>query len=112
PEGVFHFPRIHTTRLANGLAVRAVVHRAVPIVSAVLLVPGGFAADPASKPGLAALTADLLDEGSDGLDALAVADRITRIGGDLDVDLTPDATMLSLTLLAWFLDSGLDLLAG
>jgi zinc protease len=84
----------------------------VPLVSAVLLVPGGSAADPDDRFGLAGLTADMLDEGSDGRDALAVADAIARIGGDLDVDLSPDATTVSLTMLRRFLPDGLDLLAG
>jgi zinc protease len=112
PDGVFHFPHIHRDRLGNGLEVRAISHRSVPIVSAVLLVPGGFAADPADRPGLAGITADLLDEGSDGRDALGVADAIARVGGDLDVDLSADATTVGLTMLGRFLPQGLDLLAG
>jgi zinc protease len=112
PEGTFRFPHIHRDRLTNGLDVRVISHRSVPIVSAVLLVPGGFAADPLDRPGLAGLTADLLDEGSDGLDALGVADAIARIGGDLDVDLTSDAISVSLTMLSRFLSNGLELLAG
>lgn len=112
PDGPFHFPHIHRARLANGLAVRAISHRSVPIVCGVLLVPGGFAADPYDQPGLAGLTADLLDEGSDGRDALEVADLIARVGGDLDVDLSPDALTVSITVLSRFMAEGLDLLAG
>lgn len=112
PDGVFHFPTLHRGRLSNGLDVRAISHRSVPVVSAVLLVPGGFALDPERLPGLAGLTADLLDEGSDGRDALSVADALTRVGGDLDVDLSPDAIVVSLTMLSRFMDRGLDLLAG
>lgn len=111
-EGVFRFPHIHRHRLSNGLEVRVVVHRSVPIVCAALLVPGGFAADPAGQPGLAGLTADLLDEGSDGRDALGVADAIARIGADLDVDLSADATVISLTMLSRFTSEGMNLLAG
>ena len=66
----FRFPAIHRRRLSNGLDVRVVTHRAVPIVSAVLLVRGGTAADPPQREGLAAFTADLLDEGSGGRSAL------------------------------------------
>jgi zinc protease len=112
PDGVFRFPHIHRHRLTNGLEVRVIVHRSVPIVCAALLVPGGYAADPADQPGLAGLTADLLDEGSDGRDALGVADAIARIGADLDVDLSADATVISLTMLGRFLTEGMHLLAG
>lgn len=112
PEGTFHLPRVQHARLSNGLEVRAISHRAVPLVAAVLLVPGGSAADPPHRSGLAGITADLLDEGSDGRDALGVADAIARIGGDLDVDLSADALMVSLTMLSRFAGEGLDLLAG
>jgi predicted Zn-dependent peptidase len=109
PAGVFVFPRIGRTRLANGLDVRTVTHRSVPVVSVVLLIPGGSSADPPGTPGLASLTADLLDEGSRGYSALEVSDRIARIGADLDVEVGPDSTVVSLTTLARFLDAGLDL---
>ena len=62
----FRFPRIVKRTLPNGLEVRAVTHRAVPIVSMVLLVPGGSSADPPDRHGLASITAGLLDEGSRG----------------------------------------------
>ncbi len=112
PEGVFHFPPIHRGRLSSGIDVRVVQHRSVPIVCAALLVPGGSAADPSDRFGLAGLTADMLDEGSDGRDALGVADAIARVGGDLDVDLSSDATVVSLTMLRRFLPEGMVLLAG
>ena len=93
------FPPVHRHRLANGLDVRAVTHTNVPVVSAVLIVRGGTAADPAGREGLAAFTADLLDEGSGGRTALQVADALARYGGDLDVDVGPDATLVSITTL-------------
>lgn len=111
PVGVFRFPHIARRALANGVEIRAVSHRAVPVVSAVLLMPGGASADPAGRPGLAALTADLLDEGSGGRGALEVADAIARVGGDLDVDVGPDHTMVALAALGRFLEPGLAILA-
>ena len=105
--GAFRFPRIARRVLANGLEIRAVSHHAVPVVSTVLLMPGGASADPADRPGLAALTADLLDEGSGGREALAVADAIARVGGDLDVDVGPDQTTVALVTLGRFLEQGL-----
>jgi predicted Zn-dependent peptidase len=97
--------------LSNGLDVRAVAHRNVPVVAAVLLVPGGTAADPAERPGLAAFTADLLDEGSGGKSAIEVSDLLARYGADLDVDVGPDAIVVALTTLTRFLTPALRLLA-
>jgi zinc protease len=111
PTPPFRFPTIHRGALANGLDVRAISHRNVPVVCAVLLVPGGTASDPADRPGLAAFTADLLDEGSGGRSAIEVSDLLARFGADFDVDVGPDAIVLSLTTLTRFLAPALRLLA-
>lgn len=109
PPRPFVFPTIAGTTLGNGLHVRVVSHRSVPVAATVLLVPGGSSADAPEQAGLASLTADLLDEGSRGESALAVSDRIARMGGDLDVEVSHDATVLSLATLDRFLDEGLAL---
>lgn len=105
----FHFPRIVRRTLANGLELRAVRHQSVPVVSIVLLVPGGSAVDPADSHGLVSMTAGLLDEGSRGQSALEVSDRIARIGGDLDLEAGMDAVVVGLTTLDRFFETGLEL---
>jgi zinc protease len=107
----FRFPAIHRRVLGNGLDVRAIAHRTVPLVSVVVLVPGGTAADPADRPGLAAFTADLLDEGSAGRSAIEVSDLLARYGADFDVDVGPDATIVALTTMTRYLRPALTLLA-
>ena len=111
PSPSIRFPPVHRRRLANGLEVRAVAHANVPVVSAVLVVRGGTSADPAGREGLAAFTADLLDEGSGGRTALQVADELARYGADLDVDVGPDATLVAITTLTRFARPALTLLA-
>jgi zinc protease len=109
PDRPFHFPRIVRRTLANGLEMRAVRHRSVPVVSIVLLVPGGSSVDPADAHGLVSITAGLLDEGSRGQTALDIADRVARIGGDLDLEPGMDAVVVGLTTLDRFLETGLEL---
>lgn len=109
PDRPFHFPRIARRTLPNGLELRAVTHSAVPVISIVLLVPGGSAADPADRHGLVSITAGLLDEGSRGESALDVADRVARIGGDLDLEVGADAIVVALTTLDRFVEPGLAL---
>jgi zinc protease len=111
PNAPFKFPEIQRHVLSNGLDVRTIAHRNVPVVSAALLVPGGTAADPAGRPGLAAFTADLLDEGSAGRTALEVSDLLARYGADLDIDVGPDAIIIALTTMTRFLGPALHLLA-
>ena len=105
----FHFPRIVRRQLANGLDLRAVTHRSVPVASVALLVRGGSSVDPPDAHGLVSITAGMLDEGSRGQSALEIADRLARIGGELDVDVGMDAVLIGLTALDRFLDSGLAL---
>ena len=111
PNLPFRFPAIHRRVLSNGLDVRAISHRNVPVVSVALLVPGGTAADPGDRPGLAAFTSDLLDEGSGGRSAIEVSDLLALYGADLDIDVGPDAIVVALTTLTRFMRPALGLLA-
>ena len=110
PDRPFRFPRIVKRTLANGLELRAVRHSAVPIASFALLIRGGSSVDPAGAHGLVSITAGLLDEGSKGQSALDIADRLARIGGDLDVEAGMDGVIIGLTTLDRFFDTGLELL--
>ena len=112
PDPAFAFPAIVRHTLPNGLQVRTVEHRSVPVITFVLQVEGGTGADPRGLEGLAAITADMLDEGTGNLSAIDVSERLARIGGDYDVDVGADAIVLSLTTLVRFAERGASLLAG
>jgi zinc protease len=111
PEPAFTFPEIRRRTLPNGIRVLTVEHREVPIVSALALVPSGASADPPDRPGLAAITGDLLDDGCGGLDALALHDAVARIGGQIETDVGADATLVGMTALERFAPRALALLA-
>src|SRR5262249_2317965 len=106
----FTFPTIVRHTLANGLAVRTVEHSSVPVVTFALQVEGGSGADPADQEGLAAMVADMADEGTGVMSAIDVSDALARIGGDYDVDVGADATVFSLTTLSRFAERGASLL--
>ncbi|HXE81030.1 MAG TPA: pitrilysin family protein [Vicinamibacterales bacterium] len=110
PDPPFRFPSIAKTRLESGLSIWAVEHRSLPVVTAVVLLRVGSAADPDDQPGLASLTGDMLDEGADDRTALEVNDALARIGAQFDTEVSPDATILTLTTLARFRDRALGLL--
>jgi zinc protease len=109
PERPFAFPAIRRTTLENGLRVWTVEHRQVPLVSVLALVPVGASSDPPDRPGLAAITGDMLDEGCGDRSALDVHEALGRIGAQLDIDVGHDATVMGLTTLERFLDAGLEL---
>jgi zinc protease len=111
PDPSFAFPAIIHHTLANGVRIRAVEHRSVPVITFVLQVAGGSGSDPAGQEGLAAVVADMVDEGTGSLSAIEVSDALARIGAEYDVDVGADATTFALTTLTRFADRGASLLA-
>ena len=111
PDPTFVFPTARRTTLPNGLDVRTIQHRKMPVVSALLLLRCGAASDPAGQAGLASLTAALLDEGTRVRTGLEVSECFGRLGAQFDVDAGMDATMVRLTTLARVAGDGLSLLA-
>lgn len=107
----FRFPSIAKHTLPNGLHVRTVEHRTVPVVTFVLQVADGSGADPDRQQGLAAITADMLDEGTGTLSAIDVSEALAAIGAELDIDVAPDATAFALTTLSRFADRGAAILS-
>ena len=105
------FPEIRRRTLTNGLRVWTVEHHAVPLVSFLALLPIGASADPLDRPGLAAMTSDMLDEGCGNLDAMELHDTLGRIGAHLDSEIGSDATILTLSSLARYADRASALLA-
>ena len=107
----FHFPAIERSTLGSGLRVWSVRHVSIPVATVMLLVRRGAADDPAGKEGLAAITADMLDEGTGRLSAIEIHEALARIGAQLDSDIGPDATLFTLTVLSRFLRPAVSLLA-
>jgi predicted Zn-dependent peptidase len=110
-EPGFTFPEIRRRRMANGAQAWTVEHHAVPIVSVLVLIQAGAALDPADRPGLAAIAADLLDEGCGDLDALALHETLGRLGAHLETEVGADATLVSVTALERFAAPALAVLA-
>lgn len=110
PDLSVRFPQVARGALGNGLALWTVERRDVPVVTFQVVVPVGSSADPPDRPGLAALTADLLDEGSDERDAIAMHEALARMGGHLEIDTGYDATVVTLVALSRFRVEALRLL--
>lgn len=111
PDRLFHLPRPVKRRLSTGIESWSVEHRGVPVLAALLLLPVGAGHDPEHLPGLAAMTADLLDEGAGGRDALALHEALARLGAHLAIECTPDATVVGLLTLSRHAEAALQLLA-
>ena len=107
----FAFPAIEKSTLPNGLRVWTVRHPQVPVIAFDLLVRRGASADPPGKDGLAAMTADMLDEGTGDRSAIAMHEALARLGAQFDTDIGSDATSVSVTVLTRFAGPALMLLA-
>jgi predicted Zn-dependent peptidase len=105
------FPAMVERTLENGLTVHVIAQAMVPAATAALLVQAGTSHDPAGQPGLASLTGDLVDEGAGSRDAIQIAEAFGALGAELEVDVGPDATSLSVTTLSRHLESALELVA-
>jgi predicted Zn-dependent peptidase len=111
PDPPFTFPHIVRHSFGNGLQVRTVEHRTMPVVTMLVQVDAGAVADPAGREGLAALSADMLDEGTGDLSAIDVSDAFARIGAEYDADVGPDVVTFGVTTLERFAARGAGLLA-
>ena len=111
PETPFTAPVPTTFRLANGLSVVLVENHRLPLVSVRVLAQAAGSRADGAKAGLAAFTADLLDEGAGTRGALELSEELERLGADLTIGAGPDQTQLSVDTLAETLDPTLGLLA-
>lgn len=110
PAPAARFPAVARHRLTSGLELRTARHPGPPVVHWLLLWRAGTAADPPALPGLAALTADLFDEGTEKRPGLELHAALDLIGARLGVTAGPDATLVSLTTLERHAAEGLALL--
>ena len=111
PDAPFQPPEFRQAVLDGGTRLWTVHHRRAPVLAVCLLLPCGAADEPIGQAGLAALTADLLDEGSTKRSAIEIHKALSRIGARFHTDVTSDATVLWLTTLARHAEEGLALLA-
>lgn len=97
--------------LPNGLKVATIVSPALPIVQIRVVALGGSAAD-GDKPGVAAITGELLKDGGAGaLSSREVVSRVESLGATLDIATTLDRTALSLAVTKDHLAEALELVA-
>lgn len=99
PPGI-RFPDLSRSELAPGLRLVTVERRDLPLVCLLWLWHAGTSADSDEAPGLAALTADLLDEGTATLTMASLHEALAGIGGQLDTDIGHDATVLTMMALS------------
>ena len=110
-EMSFTPPVIQTATLDNGLELYLVEKHELPLVEIRLNVMRGWASDPVDKPGTAALTADLLDEGAGRMDALEISETAESLGARLRTGSFFDGSYVLLNVLKNQVEPGLELMS-
>jgi predicted Zn-dependent peptidase len=97
--------------LRNGLKVRVVEYRRLPIVAVNLVADAGGARDPAGRPGLASFTASMLTEGTKNRSATQLSDEAGFLGATIAAGAGFDSASVSGATLAKHLPKFLELFA-
>lgn len=85
---------------AQGARVYFIETHALPIVDVQVLFLAGSAFDPADKPGVASMTAGLMDQGAGARNEQQVAEALADIGATLSVGAGLDSATISLRTLS------------
>lgn len=91
-NGSFKLQPYKEITLANGLKVFFVHDGTLPRVSMTLMMKTGSVQEGSEKPGLNALTAYLLEQGTQSRDALKLADEFGQLGSAVDISPGADVT--------------------
>jgi zinc protease len=107
----FVFPGTREAKLSNGLRVVHASRKSIPTIEFSLIVNAGYASDHGGIPGLAKMTAQMLDEGTEFLSALEISDESTRLGARIGAGASLDTATVTLSALSERLSESLDLYA-
>ncbi|MCE9596289.1 MAG: insulinase family protein [Planctomycetes bacterium] len=96
---VFRSPKIWHTELANGIAVTATPWRELPMSTLTLSVPAGQIHESPKTLGLSSLVANMLEQGTRSLSAVAFTEKLDGLGASLSVRADDDEITFSLSCL-------------
>jgi len=109
--GEFHFPAFTENRLGNGLRVVVCEDRRVPRVCGTMLVTTGLMPEEQRLPGLSAVLAAMLKEGTATRTADEIAEAVDFMGAELETSGNQDMVQASISMLDEYFADGLGLLA-
>lgn len=105
------FPDIQRTTLKNGMKIVLAQRKGIPTVAADLLFDAGYASDQFAKTGTANLALNLMDEGTQTMNALQISDKLQSIGTSINTSSDLDASYVRMDALKVSFDESLDVFA-
>lgn len=107
----FKLPKIHFGELKNGLKILYIQKEKLPLLRLNIVLDAGSKYDLINKKGLSYLTAQLLDEGANGKNALELSDEFDMLGSEFNISLDNDSVFLNLQSLIENADKSLDIIS-
>jgi zinc protease len=111
PAPELHLPVPSEFKLPNGLKVLLVEDHALPVVTAEVVSRAGSANNPQDKSGLATLTAEIMGDGTTSRSLTQLAEDQESIGTQIGTNASMDNSTVSMSLLTYHLDKGMELLS-
>lgn len=111
PMRPFDFPEVSSDELRSGLALRVSRLARLPLATVSLVLDAGETGLPPERAGLAVLSGDGLEGGTEERSGADLAEALEGIGATLGIGTGWDATTISMSCLADRLDEAMALLA-
>ena len=112
PPKSYVFPKAAVRTLENGVRAFVISDSEQPMVTLRLVLTGaGSINDPAGKPGVANMTADLLTQGTASRSAKQIAEAIDFVGGTLSASADKDGTYIAVSVVRKDFALAMDLLS-
>ena len=111
PAPELHLPVPTEFKLENGLKVLLVEDHALPVVTAEIVSRAGSVDNPQDKSGLATLTAEVMGDGTSSRSLTQLAEDQESIGTMIGTSAGMDNSTVSMGLLTYHLDKGMELLS-
>lgn len=105
------FPTVQRSKLSNGLNIVLAERKGVSTIEMQLMFNAGYKTDIKSKPGVASLAMNLLDEGTKEMSSLEINEKLQLLGANLYTGSDPDISSVTLNTLKPSLDGSLDIFA-
>ncbi|MGB8489925.1 MAG: insulinase family protein, partial [Bacteroidales bacterium] len=102
-------PAVWTGSLANGMNTWGIVQKELPLIQYSIVIPGGHLLDDISRPGVANLTASLMNEGTKNKTPEELEDAIRLLGANISFSAGAENITIRVNTLARNFEKTLDL---
>ncbi len=110
-EAELALPVVRRSRLANGLNIAFIEKGGIPMAAFGLVVRAGGVNDPQDRPGLAYMTATMLQEGTAKRTSQQIADQMEFMGAQLSIDANREYVSIATDVLTSQVDDALEIVS-